>query len=391
MNKRFNLLIFCMAVVSLCTKQPVTGNRLMVVNQNGMVTATGDTIWNSPLLILPGDKTDSGELYNVLLPNRKTARVAIDSSKVRNVMIENDSIEVFVMSPDDEQFLDLIDSTVILKRPYTIAGSSRTRRSIDMEEIRLWDEDHYYPFLMISDKDASGYVKAGNLRLLCSCSVSGTRDILDASGYRGLILPPFLNHVTDSLAEIKASSLSLSCVFNGSLLTGDNRRLPLKEVNSIIHHRDSKKVHLKSIYSINKNSALLLCYGNDTVVKIRFDEDYPFEIMDYKQADIDGNGLCECVLELDYLYGDGFYKDLLIVPDTFIKSSFYIIKFSYDGMSGESEGDTFQNGKREWYIKSGRTDQVIIKETHENGTVSEKQASLDRKYRFGVGNEGNDK
>jgi hypothetical protein len=152
-----------------------------------------------------------------------------------------------------------------------------------MEEMRLWDEDRYYPFLMIRDKDASGYVKAGNLRLLCSCSVSGTRDILDASGYSGLILPPFLNHVTDSLAEVKASSLSLSTVFNGSLLTGDNRHSLLKEVNSIIHHPDSKKVHLKSIYSINKNSALLLCYGNDTVVKIRFDEDYPFEIMDYNR------------------------------------------------------------------------------------------------------------
>jgi hypothetical protein len=80
----------------------------MLVNPDGMMTAMGDTIRNSPLLILPGDKTDSGELYNVLLPNRKTARVTIDSSKVRNVIIENDSIEVFVMSPDDGQFWTLL-------------------------------------------------------------------------------------------------------------------------------------------------------------------------------------------------------------------------------------------------------------------------------------------
>lgn len=113
--------------------------------------------------------------------------------------------------------------------------------------------------------------------------------------------------------------------------------------------------------------------------------------MDFKPADIDGNGMYEFVLELGYLYGDGFYKDLLIVPDIFIHNTFYIIKFNYDGMSGESEEDIFQNGNREWYIKSGRTDQIIIKETYENGTVSEKQASLDKKYRIETGNEGYNK
>lgn len=387
MNLRFKVLIFCTAVLSSCTQQPVSGNRLMVINTDGCITATGDTVRNSPLLILPGTTTDSKKLHNVLLPNRTTARVTIDSSNVRNVIIENDSIEAFAINPDDEQFLDLIDSTVVVKRPYTIAGSSSTRRSIDMEEMRLWDEDHYYPFLMIRDNAVSGYVKADNLRLFCSVSVSSTGEMLDNAGYFGLILPPFLNHVTDSLAEIKASSLSFSYVFNGSLLTGDNQQSQFKEVSSIIHHPD-KKVHLKSIYSINTNSALLLCYGNETVIEIRFDEDYSFEIMDYKPADIDGNGLYEFVLELGYLYGDGFYKDLLIVPDIFIHNNFYIIKFSYDGMSGESEEDIFQNGNREWYIKSGRTDQIIIKETYENGTVSEKQASLDKKFRFETGNEG---
>jgi hypothetical protein len=60
-------------------------------------------------------------------------------------------------------------------------------------------------------------------------------------------------------------------------------------------------------------------------------------------------------------------------------------------MNCESEEGTFQNGKREWVIKSGSTDQIIIKETHENGTVSEKQASLDKRFRFEARNEGNDK
>jgi hypothetical protein len=314
------------------------GSLYLLDNPLGTRTKNGTIIQNSPLLVL--DNCGSN-WCRVLTPDRKIFSVKVNSPQLHQIKVENKTLEVLAKNPEQGRS----DTVLKFSSPFSFEGVLKNRFPIDSYDMMLWGEDRYYPVLKITSAERSGFINAASLRLNT-----------DSMILSGLILCPFINSATDSEAFHSLQHVKKAYQYQDGTLIKISPSKNASQVKAMIRNATHLQ-GLGSIYSFGDK--WLFCYG-DSIIELTFNESYPQHIMDYRKVELK-EGRFVLVIELGYIFGDGIYGEILIVPGSY-KSFLKTKKINFSGISGESTEDV----QNTWYIKGN--DLIIKSETGKHQT-----------------------